>query len=140
MTKLVHLPVFDTIAMISKLWNLSSLSSWSRLEVRPTPWPLRWTEAEDPNHGTKSRTLKCKCKVEAAKASKIILAKLLKFAWLPMSANTLDNEPNDTKMDAQRFTKNGMELGDLVRSNPVAEEDPAPSCANFTLFSPGAGG
>lgn len=80
------------------------------------------------------------CKVEAANASKIILAKLLKFAWLPMSANTLDKEPKDTKIDVQRFTKNGMELGVLVRSNPVAEEDPAPSCATFTLFSPGAGG
>ena len=63
MTMLVHLPVFDTIAKISKQWNLSSLSSWSRLEARPTLWPLRWTEVEDPIHGTKSGTLKCKSNI-----------------------------------------------------------------------------
>ena len=96
----------------------------------------------DSRHQVKNFEMQVKylCNVEAAKASKIMLAKLLKFAWLPMSANTLDNEPKDTKMDVQRFTKNGMELGDLVRSNPVADEGPALSCASFSLFSPGTGG
>ena len=80
------------------------------------------------------------CSVDAANASKMTLANWLNWAWLPMSAKTLESVPKAVKIWTYKFTKKVIELGVLVLIRVEADVGPVPSWDIFARLSPGAGG